>query len=365
VSSGPGSRRTVSTRRHVGIGRLVASWGVIVLGAAGSPASCAPKDASSPSDVVSVSEGTCDEHPTVLVEHQAEIPDAGAGDIVIRTAPVIAVRGEHLYFLLQWQLSGPAGTRHEGYLMRVPLGGGPVERLAALPTAAMASPSALVLTDTDAFLIRPASMDGGNAALLKVPIHGGDPQIVVEAAGDAEALALHGTNLYFADREGLKSIPHAGGSLRLLVPKGETVQLVALGSMLYLASPDRISAVPTGGGEPMTLVEEGSHRLIACGAAVCWFGGGARAATLMQLAPGETPRMLTNALNEPHDMLFDGSQFFVTTGRGAIRRLPADGGALESVYAESGATGLALAGRCLYWAGVRTISTIATGAPPK
>jgi hypothetical protein len=97
------------------------------------------------------------------------------------------------------------------------------------------------------------------------------------------------------------------------------------------------------------LVTESALQPILCGESVCWFSGGALDMRLRQLVPGGSPTTLATGFSEPHDLVFDGQYFFVTTGGGgsALERIPAAGGTPALI--QPGGSGLALDGECLYW----------------
>jgi hypothetical protein len=210
--------------------------------------------------------------------------------------------------------------------------------------------------------------DGGAGAIISLPAYGGSATVLAPTKGVAQALVVDDKNVYFVDAEATKSVPLTGGPvgmLATLVP----FSLGVAGGTLYLAdfSKDTVSSVPIDGGQVTVLANSLAGPLypVTCGQNLCWVNAGLmRQGTLMQLAPGGPPVVLAGGLTEPHDLVFDGSNFFVTTGGGGLwlYRVPSDGGMPMLVESESGITSMTLDETCLYWSSIRGISSLARSA---
>jgi hypothetical protein len=95
---------------------------------------------------------------------------------------------------------------------------------------------------------------------------------------------------------------------------------------------------------------------------ICWLGGPPSTGTLTQLDVDGRQHVLTSELTQAHDAVFDGVNFFIAAGRGAIYRVPATGGLAEMIYVELGLSHVAIDDGCLYWASARSITSVATNA---
>jgi hypothetical protein len=210
--------------------------------------------------------------------------------------------------------------------------------------------------------IQAPSTNGGNATITKLQFTGGRTTLLAEAVGEANAVVVDDNNVYFVDTEGAQSVSLAGGPVRSLATGVVPLSLLSVGNTLYLASSNEISTVPKSGGELVTAADGGGVSVIACGNDVCWVGGAGLMSTLSRLSLGGQPRELASGLLEPHDIVFDGTGFFVSTGRGVVERVPASGGTADSVFVEEGITNLALDDTCMYWSSATTISSVSRSA---
>jgi hypothetical protein len=85
--------------------------------------------------------------------------------------------------------------------------------------------------------------------------------------------------------------------------------------------------------------------------------------SLVRLTPDGTTTVLAENIPEPHAVVFDGSNFFVSSGGGGLSllRIPAAGGK-PVLVPSAGAVSLALDETCLYWSGAGGIYNMSTGA---
>jgi hypothetical protein len=312
---------------------------------------------------------TCGNTPTLLVDWTPYVPDAGQGSVEI---PDIAVNATSLFFLLYWNVPLGSGTsdRSDGYLMRTPIHGGKAVRMAFIPGGASQGSQALAVTPTAVIfseLSQGQEGDEAAGAIISVPADGGDATTLTATKGLANTLVADQENAYFVDTEATKSVSLAGGLARTL---GAVVpaSLGLVGRTLYLAdsSGGTVSAVPIEGG-PVTVVAKDQSAPsfpVACGTNLCWLNmdGGA---TLMQLAPAAAaPFVLADGLPASRDLVFDGRNFFVTSGGfgGVLFRIPSTGGTPVMAEAAENLTNIALDETCLYWAGLRGIWSLARSA---
>jgi hypothetical protein len=293
----------------------------------------------------------------VLIDVMEAIPNKSGLDG--HTAPLIAVDSEHVYFILQWTVAGSIAEDWRGYLMRTPVGGGAVERLASLPNGSVHMTQGLALTDSRVVFIQAPAEDEGNATVVAMPLNGGAISILAEARGRANAVLVDERNAYFADAAGVKAVSLSGGEPRVLVADVVALALAITTERIYLALSDAVLSVALEGGDLTTEAGVGGVALVPCGNAICWVGGtSALMASLMKRAPGHTPATLARGVVQPHDVAFDQNMFYIAGGRGVISRVVAEGGDLVTAYGEPGLTSLDIANDCLYWASVAHISDV-------
>jgi hypothetical protein len=298
----------------------------------------------------------CGSAPRLLVDYVQEVPDAGRSAVQV---PEIAVNGADMYYLLSWNYGLPLGM--DGALFRIPLGGGKAVRLASIAgggNGLLATPTGAIVVETE---------DGGAGAFVSIPAGGGPGLVLAAAKGQAQAFVTDGQNVYFADTEATKSVPLTGGSVRTIA--GVASSLGVADGTLYLAdfSGGTIASVPTVGG-PVTVLatnQVGPEGPMRCGSNLCWLNfESAFQISLMRLAPGGTPVVLASGFSEVYDWVFDGNNFFVTSGAGGLSldRIPSDGGVPAVAESEIGITSMALDNDCLYWASLKGISALALSA---
>jgi hypothetical protein len=281
-----------------------------------------------------------------LVDYVRDLPDAEQISVQV---PPIRVNGDGLFYLLNWFTSIGAPEGPGGFVMHLPHGASEPLRLAFVDGGGSGGRHGLAVTQTAAIFSEAPDGVESQGAVLSVSPGGGEPTMLAVTSGLAGALVTDEKNVYFVDREGTKSVPLAGGPVRTLTSQ-TVISIMVAGATLYLGdyrTPGSLSSVPIEGGPVTVLVTESALQPVLCGESVCWFTGPALDMRLRQLVPGGSPTTLATGLSQAHDVVFDGQYFFVTTGRGALERIPAAGG--TPALSQAGGSGLALDDECLYW----------------
>ena len=243
---------------------------------------------------------------------------------------------------------------------RVPVTGGPTERLVWFQNESV---QWLALTSKSVIFTLAPREPNANASIASIPLNGGEMTPLVNAAGAVNALVADEHNAYFIDAEGVKSVSVSGGTTRTVAKTTTGVTLALAKKTLYFSDEGGIYTVSIDGGKATSIVAStGQVRIFSCGPGICWLGGSALMGTLMQLVPGGMPSSLNNGIYEPFGIVFDGAEFFVAQGHGALTRVPSDGGASTTVYVEPGINDLVIQGECLYWSSVSTISSVAVSS---
>jgi hypothetical protein len=345
----------------------------------------------------------CAATPTLLLS-TASLTSEDAPDSSVPygvSAPGLAVAGDFIYYVNDYLLgcelpppsleAGPPPIPDggcggwTGSLWRVPVRGGKPSQV--VPVMGEINQRFLAIDD---FVVFAASTETGKdptgtSYVFKVPQKGGPLVKLASTTGLSSFLATDGTNIYFNDADGTKSVPLAGGSTTTITSVS-AFSFAPVGSNLILAdfTNDAIESVPLTGGPPTTLATKQLAPVypVACGSDVCWINAGniggedgglpPLQGELQQLASGSvTTLAIGSSLFEPFGLAFDGTDFFAVSGSGAgaegqLTRIPADGGAAVVVATFSpGTNGLAIDDECVYWAdalgGLYSLAKSATG----
>ncbi len=307
----------------------------------------------------------CGRSATLIVKYSEEVPDAGRAAVQV---PDIAVVGSDLFYLSNWYRPLAAGGGGDGQLMRVSVRGGAPSRLAFVPGGGSDGGQGLVVTATKAIFSQAARMDGGDGAIIGVPVGGGGATIIAQTTGRARALLADSENVYFVDNEATKMVALGGGPVRTLA-KATPYSIGLVGATLYLAEyggANTLSSIPIQGGTVslVATVPGGVLYPVGCGANLCWVGGPPFAAKLMRLAPGGTPVELAQGFREPLGLLFDEKNFFVTSGGAGLQllRIPEAGGPALTVAAGQLISEMAMDESCLYWSSAQGIFSMSKAA---
>lgn len=189
----------------------------------------------------------CDASPQLLVDPAQQLPGWDAGPNVAEgvEVPWIAVDGTFLYYIVNWQLierAGPASpfmvsAPRAGDVMRIPKGGGRAVRIAQLRGGGSMG-YGQALTHVGIVAYEDGEPDAGvSAGIVLIPLDGGDTTVLAEPRSSAATVVADDENVYFVDGEGTKSVPLAGGPVRMLTTEAPAF-LGLVGKTLYLAHSD-------------------------------------------------------------------------------------------------------------------------------
>lgn len=303
-------------------------------------------------------EQRCGDAPVRRVDYVPDVPAAGRDAIQV---PTIGVNSTGLFYLLNWNTPLGAAEGPGGLVMHLPNGASEPARLASISGGGSTSRQGLAVTQTAAIFSETREGGESQGAVLSVS-PGEEPTTLALTAGPAHALVADEQNVYFVDREGIKSVPLTGGPVRKLADQTQTPNTIMVaGSTLYLAGlgdQGSLSSVPIHGGPVTVLAAENALQPVMCGETVCWLNGPALDMRLRQLIPEGSPTTLATGLREPHDLVFDGRHFFVTISIVlGLYRIPAAGGQAVPIQAGGLMTSLALDDECLYWSEANGIYT--------
>lgn len=164
----------------------------------------------------------CADTPTLLVDGSALLPP-GVG---VSATMDLAVSSTDIYVAIN---SEPNGT-----LVRVPVRGGkPVVTANFVGT----EESLLVTGESVVFAQSlPNSTVGSSGQIVRTDLKGGGATVLASgsgAQGSVFGLATDGQNVYFAEQDGVRSVPLAGGPVRTLT--AHTGALAVVGSNLVIA----------------------------------------------------------------------------------------------------------------------------------
>jgi hypothetical protein len=230
-------------------------------------------------------------------------------------------------------------------LMRVPVGGGSIATLASLPdTPPNLSQGFEPVVTSASVVVHYIAGDGTFEDIVSVPILGGSATTLATSSGRVFGFGVGGANAYFIDAAGTKSVPIAGGDVRLLtgqVTSSEASGLAVVGSHLVVTEGNlgAVVTVPVRGGPPTTLAtgQPNASVPMACGSDTCWWTGETRdvgpgvqsPGQIARAAPNGTVTMIEGAPSPVWSLAFDGSSFFESVGcdvcPGSIRRIPLSG----------------------------------------
>jgi hypothetical protein len=254
-------------------------------------------------------------------------------------------------------------------ILRVPLGGGPAQTVGnvdGVEQAMIFAGGYLVYASLS--INAEAGGDGGE--VVRVGLDGSNPTVLYSGLttslsyveGLPGILASDGTAVYIATERGVLSVPLAGGTPTTLTTQVGPIALN--GPNLLVAAPatdfgrsSTLYSVPTSGGPTAAVVtvNDDIDIIVRCGDSMCIVSD---LGALQAVDSSGAVTMLAQgaALTAVYRMLYDGTQFFVTTignttavNLGSLLRVPASGGTPVSGGEGSG---IAVDSACLYVADI-------------
>ncbi len=214
---------------------------------------------------------------------------------------LLKVEGDSLFWLNEGGRMGPVG------LFKVGLGGGPTTTLMEQPEL-----SAVAADGSDVFFLAPRA-----GKLGKVPRGGGLPTIIAELEGTIRGMVIDDTDVYWAEDEGIHSVPKAGGKPKSVVATSlpDFMAVDATNVYWYSMISGVIQRAPKKGGAAVKVHADDKHTL--------------------------------------HTFFVDGNDLYVSYGaEGAMQidRLPKTGGAPTTVVdKQDPANGFAIDANNIYW----------------
>lgn len=314
-----------------------------------------------------VAGAACSTAPRVLVAYPRDVSaDSRLGVQVL----FLAVLGDSVFYVLKWtQLPDGAGMGGAmgGLLMRAPLAGGTASVLAMIPGDVSVGSQRLFATDSDVFYLAGPTESDGDGAIMRVPTVGGTPELWVRAAGTVVGMIGDAENIVFVDAKGTSVASLRDGQVRRLTDStADTIGLADGQVLLADYARGSVTSVALNGGTPHLVADEQTGPLLpmACGSSLCWVNAGdvVSGGSIVRLdADGGGVEAVANGFTLPHDMLFDGQDFFVSSGPGGLRleRISAAGSRTSIVDERPGIGDVTLSDSCLYWTSFEGIVSVA------
>ncbi len=226
---------------------------------------------------------------------------------------LLQAQGDSVFWLNEGGRMGPLG------LFAVGKSGGKTVTLLEQPEL-----SAMAVDATDVYFLAPRA-----GKLGKVPRTGGQPTILAEFEGTLRGMVIDDTDVYWAEDEGIHSVPKAGGKVKNVVAAALPDYLAVDGTSVYWYNSIAgvISRAPKKGGSASKVHADDKHTL--------------------------------------HTFLIDGNDLFVSfgaEGQMELHRLGKGGGKDELVVdKQTPANGFAIDNNNIYWITDDTVFKVARG----
>ena len=333
--------------------------------AGGQPAAVAPAD------------GRCALTPHMLVS-QSSLPGVSDSGSVTVSVDTLVAGPSNLYYVVDvLQVGVIMSVYTAGSLMSVPLAGGASTMLASgyLFGVPVLTATSLLVPELNAY------PNQGTTGIVSFPLVGGPATTIVDSGfvGSPTSLATDGTNLYFADDNGIQIAPispaaDAGTSSTMIAP-GMTECVGVFGQrLLFVEPPGDVKTIPLPAqpGAVPTVIgtsDPGAYDLFACGSDACWIDDGAGAVARIDPAGGTVTRLFTP--ETARFAVFDGAHFFVmisamsqgeVTGATSLVRMDADGTHPSVLVTMPRGNALAVDDECVYWSNPAGVFSLAKSA---
>jgi sugar lactone lactonase YvrE len=178
----------------------------------------------------------------------------------------------------------------------------------------------------------------GDAAIRKIPIHGGAIETVATGQEGVCGLAMDDTNLYWANlmikHGSIMKMPKAGGTpVRLAWSPAPTMILVDRTHVYWTSTNPHglVMKVPIAGGDPVVLASDQAMPYgMAVDSAHAYWTNRADGTIMKIPLSGGQPIKVVSGQNEPRFLLIDdGKLYWTTTGSGTVATTSVDGGEVK------------------------------------
>ncbi len=246
-------------------------------------------------------------------------------------------------------------------VMKVSVDGGAALTLAA----GQSSPGPFAVDAANVYWL--ADQDA-NGAVVKVPASGGSPVTLASGQGAGSGIAVDAANVYWTVFAGpILKVPIAGGTPVTLAMGREPWGIAVEGGSVYYTDGDDVMTVATGGGTPVTLSSGQSvGQFLAVDSANVYWGD---TTTVMQ-APIGGGAPISLASGESARIALDTANVYFTTQTGAepnaneVVSVPVGGGTPTTlVTGQSGAEGIAVVGKNVFWVNTGTGAVMKLALP--
>jgi hypothetical protein len=273
-------------------------------------------------------------------------PTLLTSDVSVTSVTSLAVAGQDLVWT--------EGFTDSGRIRHVPVTGGAVSSLATLldPPAQIA---------TDALHVYWQEFD----KIASLPIGGGQPTTVVSGvSSDLPPIATDGRNVYVADGLRIKRVPVAGGPVETIQRLSSAIDIATDGAFVYWMGSYVVSVneAPVDGGSGVQLAYDpfSPGRLALDSAFVYWFDGNG-AIKRVPKDGGTVETVLQDAQRSYSDLVVDGSRvYFSDQNQREVASVSVNGGSVTPLLIGFPPSwiSLALDADTLYWATKGSIGKI-------
>jgi hypothetical protein len=230
-----------------------------------------------------------------------------------------------------WTNDG-SDSRCKGIVVKAPVGGGAPVVLVRGPSDGAAF--ALTIDATSAYFTMPPKASTRGGGIMKVPLLGGPVTTLVLSDGDSAPLsiAVDGTSVYWMRSSGeVMSMGLNGGSPAMVASGAFSFPgLAVAGGSVYFMAAGGVMKVPVTGGMPTTLASVPGHETEAIAANatnVCWMGR--RGIVTVPVGGGEVMTLVAGAheniiANQGVSFALDAANVYWIDS--AVKSVPVSGG---------------------------------------
>ena len=260
-------------------------------------------------------------------------------------------------------------NKNTGTIGRVPLDGG-----ASIVMGSSLRTTGIAIDSTSLYWTNGASVGGGDAAVLKMPLGGGPVTTLASGLASAIGIALDASNAYFLAYDGINKVALDGGPVTPVVsasfynsPVGLAIDTTNLYWIQGCDGGNCVARLPLGGGPPVTIfsatmLDYFSGLAAANGNAYFSLsecdGGGCGANLLRSPSSGGAAATLGSGFSFVSQVAADGAHVYwggslcPPAGSGctnSVWRVPVDGGANIALATGQPTVAFALDASSVYW----------------